>query len=254
MGRDLVWLGRILTCRYARAVQADLAADQAIGDGMDNQPREFLRLRALANALTVLLIGTVTLTAGRLAMPMLDRGTPAWEVNIDVRPFVVLSRVSVAVAGIVFLIWFRRARINAEGHGWHQRFARAWTFWGWIVPVVNLWIPLQVMDDIWQASFPRRSRTWIAWLPMLWWTSWVLSEGLLVLQGGAVVALEIWIVPQPGSAPPASYGTRLPDSWPSFFLFAVAGLTLTAIIRAVSSGPVGTPIAPIQSESNTAKQ
>ena len=66
-------------------------------------------------------------------------------------------------AGIVFVVWFRRARINAEGHGWRQRRARGWAFWGWGVPIANPWIPFQLMGDIWRAgprclSSPRRRR------------------------------------------------------------------------------------------------
>ena len=37
---------------------------------------------------------------------------------------------------------------------------------GWFVPVANLWVPYQVVSDIWQASTPRRpapGRLIIAW-------------------------------------------------------------------------------------------
>jgi len=193
-----------------------------------------------------LLAGTVVATAARLVVPMLDRDAPAFSAQMDVKPFVVASRILIVVTGLAFLAWFRGARINAEGRGWHQRFARSWTLWGWIVPIVNLWIPLQVMDDIWQASFPRRPRGWVAWLPMLWWTSWVLSEALLVLNWGAVVALRIWTSQPAGSVPAASYGPHLPDSWPGFCVFAVAGLTLIAIVRTISHGPRGAPAAPMR--------
>jgi hypothetical protein len=218
-------------------------AGQVVAEDTENQQHEFRPLRARADVLIVLLAGTVVAVAARLVVPMLDRNAPAFSVEMDVKPFVVASRILIVVTGVAFVAWFRGARINAEGRGWHQRFARAWTFWGWIVPVVNLWIPLQIMDDIWQVSFLRRPRGWIAWLPMVWWTSWVLSEALLVLNRGAVVALDIWTSPPANSA--GSYGPHLPDSWPGFCVFAVAGLSLIAIVRTVSRGPLGAPIAPI---------
>jgi hypothetical protein len=151
---------RILTCRYARAVQDDPAAGRAIGLDAENRQHEFRSLGPRADVLIVLLAATVVATAIRLVVPMLDPDSPAISVELDVRPFVVASRILMLFTAIAFLAWFRGARINAEGSGWHQRFARGWTFWGWIVPVVNLWIPLRVMDDIWQASFPRRPRGW----------------------------------------------------------------------------------------------
>ena len=233
-------------------MQADPAAGQAIGEDTQNRQHEFRPLRPRAGALIVLLAGTVVATAARLVVPMLDPDSSAFSVEIDVRPFVVASRILMLVTAIVFLAWFRGARINAEGRGWHQRLARGWTFWGWIVPVVNLWIPLQVMDDIWQASFPRRPRGWVAWLPMLWWTCWVLSEALVMLGGGAVMALEIWTSQPADSGPAPSYGPHLPDSWPSFCVFAVAGLALIVIVRTVSRGPLGAPIAPMRPEVSAA--
>jgi fumarate reductase subunit D len=61
------------------------------------------------------------------------------------------------VAGIVFVVWLHRARINAEYSSFRQRRARAWTFWGWIVPIVSLWIPFQVLGDIWRPGLPAGS-------------------------------------------------------------------------------------------------
>ncbi|MET9296820.1 DUF4328 domain-containing protein [Streptomyces sp. NPDC003077] len=61
-------------------------------------------------------------------------------------------------AGVAFLVWLWRARINAElmsGAAAHRR-SRGWVVGGWIGPVVNLWVPYQVVSDIWRASAPRR--------------------------------------------------------------------------------------------------
>ncbi|PJE93870.1 hypothetical protein CUT44_32280 [Streptomyces carminius] len=84
-------------------------------------------------------------------------------------------------AGVVFLVWFRRVRVNAEvfvpdGH----RKSRGWVIWGWFVPVVNLWFPRRITLDIWNASSPvplndpdpeRPSRP----LVNAWWTLWLLA-------------------------------------------------------------------------------
>ena len=195
--------------------------------------------------------------AGMRVVAVLDHAAPAYRTAIDARPFVVAYRVLFVTGGLVFLAWFRRARISAEGRGWHQRFARAWTFWGWIVPVLNLWIPLQIMDGIWQASFPRRPRGPVAWLPTLWWASWVLWGALLVLNRGAVVVLELWFTsqpPDPAALGHGGTGPNMPDSWPSLIAFAVSGLALIAIARTVSRGPLAAPAAAPRSGASTAEQ
>lgn len=202
-------------------MQGDATANVVMSDAMDIRSAEFLPLRGLAGVLMVLLATSVVLAAARLAVPLPHRG-PAWQIEIDLGPLVVISRVSMAAAVIFFLIWFHRARINAERFDWRQRRARAWTFWGWIIPVASLWIPFQLMGDIWRAGLPPAQRSRTAWLPASWWVSWLLGMPPTYVQTGTT------------SARP-----QFPDGWVSLAFFAVAGLTLIAIVRAVSTGPIG---------------
>ncbi|MFF3847737.1 DUF4328 domain-containing protein [Streptomyces sp. NPDC002328] len=75
---------------------------------------------------------------------------------------------------IVFVLWFSRMR-RATGPLAPDRFrdGPGWAVGGWIVPVVNLWMPYRVAFDMWAASTPvprdgedHRLRTW----PLnLWW-------------------------------------------------------------------------------------
>ncbi|MFF0021251.1 DUF4328 domain-containing protein [Streptomyces sp. NPDC005496] len=76
---------------------------------------------------------------------------------------------------VVFLVWFRRARDNAEVFDPHgHTMARGWTFWSWFVPLVNLWFPRRIMMEIWDASRPSGvpgRRGLVNW----WWACWVIS-------------------------------------------------------------------------------
>ena len=136
--------------------------------------------------------------------------------------------ITIAGLSILFVVWFYRARINAERHGYRQRRARGWAIWGWIVPIVNLWFPFQIMGDIWRAGLPAEQRADTAWLPALWWTCWLLS-GLGIF--GAGVMANAKFVPHIASN----------TNTASLCFLAVAGALLIAIIRAVSDGPVGSP-------------
>jgi hypothetical protein len=83
---------------------------------------------------------------------------------------VAVSTIVVMIAaGVVFLVWLWRARLNAEWIGeldvlrgsvdgevtpvvnLHRR-SRGWVIGGWFCPVVNLWLPYQIVADI--ASGP----------------------------------------------------------------------------------------------------
>lgn len=186
----------------------------------------FLPLRGLANILTGLLAVVVAAILVRLAIQELSLGSVHWRNSlIDFRLDKVADFIIFGL-GILFVVWFRRARINAEFHGYRQRRARGWTFWGWIIPIVNIWFPFQIMGDIWRAGLPEQQRRRTAWLPALWWTCWLLS-GLTFAtraRGG-------------GPIPHLAAGTPAV----SLFLLAVAGAILIAIVRLVSAGPVGSP-------------
>ncbi|QIY64237.1 DUF4328 domain-containing protein [Streptomyces sp. RPA4-2] len=76
---------------------------------------------------------------------------------------------------VVFLVWFHRARVNAEvfdpfGHSK----SRGWAIGGWFVPILNLWRPRRVMLDIWDASIRQGSRTTHG-LVNVWWALWLAS-------------------------------------------------------------------------------
>lgn len=191
------------------------------------QRPEFLPLRGLATLLTVVLALIVAALAARIAIQSL--GSAHWRRSfIDFR---LDKAVDVTIFGwsILFVVWFRRARINAEHHGYRQRRARGWAFWGWIVPIVSLWFPFQIMGDIWRAGLPASDRRKIAWLPALWWTCWLLS-GLSF--GARTMSADSGPIPHIAANTPAV----------SLGLLAICGSTLIAIIRTVTDGPVGSPL------------
>lgn len=82
----------------------------------------------------------------------------------------VIELIAYLGAGVVFLSWLWRARVNAERIGTvPQRLSRGWTTGGWFCPVVNLWFPLVVVEDIWRASGTGRRGP----LVRVWWYAWV---------------------------------------------------------------------------------
>jgi hypothetical protein len=191
---------------------------------------EVLPLRTLANVLTVLLAGVVAAIAARLAVQLLGLGSAQWRHDVFDSRLDDIADITIFGLGILFVVWFRRARINAESSGYYQRRALGWTFWGWIVPVVNIWFPFQIMGDIWRAGLAPQQRSKTAWLPALWWTCWLLSG--LSFGAGAMSA----------NSGPIPHLARSTGAVSLCFL-GTAGAVLIAIIRTVSAGPVGSGLA-----------
>ena len=91
---------------------------------------------------------------------------------------IISSLVMLAVA-IVWPIWFRRLRLNAEAFAPGQhRFGPGWAAGAWFTPVVSLWFPKQIANDIWRASSPQGPHQVRRGLLNGWWVCW-LAGGLL---------------------------------------------------------------------------
>lgn len=88
---------------------------------------------------------------------------------------VIYSLLTVAIA-VVWAIWFRRLRLNAEvfAPGQH-RFSSGWAAGSWFTPVVNLWFPKQIANDIWRASSPQGPHAVSRGLLNGWWVTWIVA-------------------------------------------------------------------------------
>jgi len=124
----------------------------------------------------------------------------------------------------VFLVWFYRARKNADGRGQVQRWGPGWAIGAWVTPVVYLWFPYQIMADIWRANLPAERRANRAWLPGFWWGCWIAGDffGLIALASASGI---------PGLHTIAYILAGLTA--------AAAAILLIVIVRVITRGPVG---------------
>lgn len=97
-----------------------------------------------------------------------------------VRAIDVASLVAFVIAAATFIIWLRQVRGNAERFcKAPHRHSRTWVTGSWFVPVINLWFPKQIVDDIVAASTPRTSAhandlpRLRASVVLTWWTTWI---------------------------------------------------------------------------------
>jgi hypothetical protein len=127
------------------------------------------------------------------------------------------------VAMVMFVVWFYRARVNAEGHGWPQRRSPGAAIWSWFVPAVNLFAPFQIMADIWRAGLPAQARANPATLPGTWW--------------GCMLAFFLLssFLPSAGTGSPAD------PAWyagmPVKISGVLAAIMTALLVQKVSSGP-----------------
>jgi uncharacterized protein DUF4328 len=89
---------------------------------------------------------------------------------------------------VVTSIWLARAMDNAlilRPHG--QRRTRGWAWFGWVLPIVYLWFPKQILDDTVAATAPAAGDT-KPFRTNLYWSLWVTALVIGAIGSGASFA------------------------------------------------------------------
>ncbi|MEV6106398.1 DUF4328 domain-containing protein [Streptomyces sp. NPDC051940] len=153
-------------------------------------PPSFSRLGGLAVALYALLglcmaADVFSLFAGAHVRSLLDRIETATDSEIDAADGLygltgVLQLIALVATGVVFIVWFFKARKNAELFDASVlRHSPGWAIGGWFIPIGNFFIPKKIANDVWQASTPPPpGGTWqVAKTGLVtgWWALFVAS-------------------------------------------------------------------------------
>ncbi len=82
-----------------------------------------------------------------------------------------LGDAAMVLCAVAFLVWLLRVRENARVlSGEPPRYAGFWVYLGWIVPVMNLWVPRGIVADAYRKSAPgKRLPSVVNW----WWGLWL---------------------------------------------------------------------------------
>jgi Domain of unknown function (DUF4328) len=86
------------------------------------------------------------------------------------------------VTAVCFIAWFHRAYrglllLGAE----RTRHGTGWAIGGWFVPILNLWRPKQIANEIWRGSDPGGAgkqtlgRGPVSPLLWFWWAAWLFT-------------------------------------------------------------------------------
>ena len=96
----------------------------------------------------------------------------------------ILHFVVYAATGIIFVVWFHGVHVNLEALGARDlTYTSGWAAGCWFVPILNLFRPVQIAQEIWRNSDPstvapdetgfRTAED--SSLIGFWWASWIVS-------------------------------------------------------------------------------
>ncbi|MEJ2678636.1 MAG: DUF4328 domain-containing protein [Gemmatimonadota bacterium] len=123
----------------------------------------------------------------------------AEAIDMRQRLLAILYGIGLVTTGILFIRWQRaaydRAAAIVAGAMPHSK---AWTIWGWIVPIAQLFVPYRIVREIYTSATRNTSAALVGW----WWFFWLagnmasylslrlsLSEGLPQLVASSATGL-----------------------------------------------------------------
>ncbi|MEA2171755.1 MAG: hypothetical protein QOF76_5055 [Solirubrobacteraceae bacterium] len=125
-----------------------------------------------------------------LASRMLD-GLPVTKAESDhndLRQAIVggLETLMLVIGAFVWLSWFHGTYSNVTAVGAKRRFGPGWAIGAWFVPILSLWRPKQIANDMWAAGEEGAQPAQAPPVMLLWWLIWLLGNGV----GGAYARLS----------------------------------------------------------------
>lgn len=132
-------------------------------------PSDFTPVGSRARWAIVLLAATIVIDVIAIAFDAWDIATINSFLdgrNLDIAPLLrsdhrqtLIGRAQLAtfvVAAILFIRWFHASYRNLRSLGTPEsRFKPGWAIGVWFVPILNLWRPKQIADEIWNAGDPE---------------------------------------------------------------------------------------------------
>jgi hypothetical protein len=101
-----------------------------------------------------------------------------------------IADLALLAIGVIFLIWFYQAANVARRIGLPARWASAWAIAGWIVPILNFFVPYQAARDMFPSGHPGRR------LVSRWWALWLCTQvgGLVVIAASLASRGAGWVL------------------------------------------------------------
>lgn len=124
---------------------------------LDNSKRAKNAMIILWLLMGLTIIATFSDYAQLLLLEQIQEEIYVDEIAIDMNDFRqmaigILQSILHITSAIVFLYWFRRVYGNLKRLNINTQFGETMAVWAWIIPILNLFRPLQIMNEIWNKT------------------------------------------------------------------------------------------------------
>ena len=122
----------------------------------------------------VWIVALTSMPSAQSYRDQLASGTPADQIITTFDAMAVLIPITMITSWIITSRWLNRLHISAtEINESAIRLKRPWVFWSWIVPVVSLWFPKNLIEDLLKANGSEEAKSLVGKDTLTWWLTWV---------------------------------------------------------------------------------
>ena len=113
-------------------------------------------------------------------------GTAADQIVTTYDAMTVIIPITMISSWVVTSLWLKKLHIAATAtNPTAMRLKRPWVLWSWIVPVVSLWFPKRLIEDLLKAKGSDEAKSLIGKDTLTWWLTWV---GFALVNNVGIVA------------------------------------------------------------------
>ena len=104
----------------------------------------------------------------------LASGTAADQIVTAYDAITVIIPITMISSWVITSLWLKQLHVKATVVSpTAMTLKRPWVFWSWIVPVVSLWFPKRLIEDLLKADGSEEAKSLVGKDTLTWWLTWV---------------------------------------------------------------------------------
>ncbi len=122
----------------------------------------------------VWIVALASIPSAQSYRDQLASGTAADQIVTAYDAMTVIIPITMISSWVITSLWLKKLHIAATAtNPAAMRLKRPWVFWSWIVPVVSLWFPKNIIEDLLKAEGSDEAKSLIGKDTLTWWLTWV---------------------------------------------------------------------------------
>jgi len=122
----------------------------------------------------VWIVALASIPSAQTYRDQLASGAAADQIVTAYDAMAVIIPITMISSWVITSRWLKQLHVTATAANPNAiRLKLPWVFWSWIVPVVSLWFPKQIIEDLLKANGEDDAKSLIGKDSLTWWLTWV---------------------------------------------------------------------------------